>query len=71
MQPPFLPQPDPPRKRFRLGRALLLFLSGVRGFLIWTIGVCLLGAAAIVAWRFLYLAWKASGRARDYIDHNI
>lgn len=67
----FQPQPGQPRKPFRFGRELFLMLSGVRGVLLWIISACFLAAIAIAAWRFLYFAWKASDRVKDYIDQNI
>lgn len=69
--PHFQPQPGPARKPINVGHALFLLLSGVRAILLWIISACLLATAAIVAWRFLYFAAKASGRAKDYIDHNL
>lgn len=69
--PEFPTQPTQPRKPLRIGRTLFQMLTGVRGILLWVISACLLGVGAIAAWRFLYFVWKASGRAKDYIDHNL
>jgi len=68
--PNFRPQIEQ-RKPFRLGRALFLVLAGVRGVLLWIISACLLAACAIVSWRLLYLAWKSSAWAREWIDRTL
>ncbi len=69
--PHLLPQPEHPPKRVQVVRGIFVILAGVRGILLWIIGACLLGAAAIASWRFLYFAWKASGSAKTYIDQNL
>jgi len=56
------------RKPLRLGRAVFLVLAGVRGILLWIISACLLAACAILSWRLLYLAWKASSWFKHWID---